>query len=233
MCSYRKKLGRAYQRFIKILGYKRQGIKLRSSFGKLSLRWHRLPRRMILYAIGFLIGSQHAIIAAPLFIDNFSGNIVDPNRWHIPTWTSDDDGTFVGRTQFRCTQNSSLPAVVKGNAIITVETFNPTGFSFYGTDLISNPSFSIENGIHIKVKAKMNTTTSGIVGGIFLYGLNSNNTTLHDEIDFEILTNHPDKVQTNLYHNEVLGAGHPQFTSYEMGTITDYHIYEIKWLPSG
>lgn len=166
------------------------------------------------------------------FYDDFSGDIVSSTNWHIPTWVSPTDGTFIGRTQFRCTQNSSLPAASDSKAIITVETYNPLGSSFYGTDLISNQSLTLEQGLHITVRAKMNTSTPGIVGGIFLYALKPGSTTLHDEIDFEFLTNKPNGVQTNIYSNEPLGAGHPQFVSYTSGSITDYHTYEIKWQPN-
>jgi beta-glucanase (GH16 family) len=179
--------------------------------------------------IGFLVIHPSIILAATLLYDDFSGNIVSSSTWYIPTWVSPTDGTFVGRTQFRCTQNSSLPATNDSNAIISVESYNPTGFSFYGTDLISNQSFPLEKGIHITVRAKMNTSTPGIVGGIFLYALKPGSTTFHDEIDFELLTNLPNGTQTNIYSNEPLGAGHPQFVSYTSGSITDYHTYEIKW----
>lgn len=169
--------------------------------------------------------------ANTLLTDDFSGNIVDQNKWHIPTWVSSNDGTYVGRTQFRCTQNSPLPACEENNALITVETYNPTGQSFYGTDLISNQTIVLGEGVHIKVRAKMNTSMRGIVGGIFLYALKSGSNTLHDEIDFELLTNQPHVVQTNVYSSEPLGVGHPQFVPYISGSITDYHTYEIKWLP--
>jgi Glycosyl hydrolases family 16 len=182
--------------------------------------------------IGALIISPSIILAATLLHDDFNGNIVNSDRWHIPIWKSPTDGTFVGRTQFRCSQNSPLPSANNSNAIITVETYNPTGFSFYGTDLISNQVFLLVEGIHIKVRAKMNTSTPGIVGGIFLYALKPGSTTIHDEIDFELLTNLPNKVQTNIYGNEPLGRGHPQFVSYTSGSITDYHTYEIKWQPT-
>ncbi len=190
--------------------------------------------RKVLFCIviGFLLISPSIILAATLLYDDFNGDIVSSSRWHIPTWVSPTDGTFVGRTQFRCTQHSSLPAPKDRNAIITVETYNPTGFSFYGTDLISNQSFPLGKGIHITVRAKMDTTTRGIVGGIFLYALKPGSTTLHDEIDFELLTNLPNAVQTNIYSNETLGRGNPQFVSYPSGSITDYHTYEIKWEPN-
>lgn len=189
-------------------------------------------RRMVCKAIlGLSLIYPSYIYAATLLDDYFSGSIVDSATWHIPTWVSQTDGTYIGRTQFRCSQNSSLPAINNGNVILTVETYNPTGFSFYGTDLISNQLFSLNEGISIKVRAKMDTSIGGIVGGIFLYALKPDSNTLHDEIDFEFLTNRPDGVQTNIYADERLGVGHPQFFSYPAGSITDYHIYEINWIP--
>ena len=180
--------------------------------------------------ISFLIISPSITLAATLLYDDFNGNSVDPGKWHIPTWTGPDDGTFVGRTQFRCTQNSPLPPIINGNVIIGVETYNPTGFSFYGTDLISNQAFPLVKEVpHITVRARMATSTRGIVGGIFLYALKPGSNTIHDEIGFELLTNLPYGALTNIYGDEQLGTGHPQFVSYASGSITDYHTYEIKW----
>ena len=183
-------------------------------------------------AVDFFLISASNLFAATLLYDNFGGDVVNSSNWHIPTWVSPADGTFVGRTQFRCTQKSPLPSANNSNAVITVESYNPTGFSFYGTELTSNQSFPLERGIHLTVRAKMNTSAPGIVGGIFLYALRPGSTTLHDEIDFEILTNLSNGVQTNIYGNEPLGAGHPEFAYYPSGLITDYHIYEIKWQPN-
>lgn len=184
-------------------------------------------------AMGLLsILPSTAIRAATLLYDDFSGNSVSSSNWHIPTWVSPTDGTVVGLTQFRFTQNSSLPEVRNGNAIIVVESYNPTAFSFYGTDLRSNQAFALGTGIRITVRAKMNTTTPGIVGGIFLYALKPGSTTYHDEIDFELLTNLPGGVQTNIYSNEKLGTGNVQFVPYASGSITDYHTYEIVWEPN-
>ena len=191
--------------------------------------------RKVLFCIVicFLVISLSTIIRAEtLLYDDFSGNSVSSSKWHIPTWVSPTDGTVVGLTQFRFTQNSALPAADNGNAIIVVESYNPTAFSFYGTDLRSNQSFALGTGIHITVRAKMNTTTPGIVGGIFLYALKPGSTTYHDEIDFELLTNLPNGVQTNIYSNEKLGTGNVQFVPYTSGSITDYHTYEIKWQPN-
>ena len=192
-------------------------------------------KKIVSYILVFcsLIFIPSVIHADVLVNDDFLGTIVSSTNWHIPTWVSATDGTFIGRTQFRTTQNSTLPATSNSNALITLQTYNKTGFSFYGSEIISNKTFTASQNLDIKIKAKMNSTTPGMVGGIFLYSLKPGSNTLHDEIDFEILTNKPDQVQTNIYGNEPLGAGHPQFVYYPSGTINDYHIYEIKWSTNG
>ena len=182
--------------------------------------------------IGFSVIFPLITRAAVLLSDDFAGTIVGYTNWYIPTWTSSTDGTYLGRTQLRCTQSSSLPAASNSNAIIAVQSYNPSGFSFYGTEIISKQSFSVGQGIDITVRAKMDKSTAGVVGGIFLYSLKPGSSTLHDEIDYELLTSVTNQVQTNIYGNEPLGAGHTQFVSYASGSVTDYHTYEIKWLPT-
>jgi beta-glucanase (GH16 family) len=71
--------------------------------------------------------------------------------------------------------------------------------------------------------------TPGLVGGIFLYSLKDGSVSRHDEIDFELLTNFPDRVQTNIYGNEDLGVGHTELNRYPTGSMIDEHVYEIKW----
>lgn len=165
--------------------------------------------------------------------DSFDGTAVDSSIWHIPTWTSSTDGTYVGRTQFRVAQNSPLPTVSQGHVDITVQTYNPTGFSFYGTDLISNQLFYVGSGVDIVVRAKMDSPAPrGVVGGIFLYDLKPGSRTLHDEIDFELLGNDPTRVHTNVYADEALGVGHPSAVPYTSGSVTDYHEYRIQWRPT-
>ncbi len=184
-----------------------------------------IPR--VLLVCLFLIISPVAPVWA--FYDGFEGSSVNSNKWHIPTWVSPTDGTFAGRTQFRTTQNAPLPAVSKGKALIILETHNPTGFSFYGTDLISDKAFERGQGVIVRVRAKLSATVPGLVGGIFLYALKDGDNTNHDEIDFELLSNTPEKVNTNIYGNEPLGAGRPVAVPFVAGTIHDYHIYEIRW----
>lgn len=184
-------------------------------------------------AIGFALWFPMGATSTPvtIFSDHFDGTgTADSAKWKIPYWTGPTDGTYVGRTQFRCSQNSSLPTVSNSNVNITLQSYNPTGFSFYGYDLISNRTFTPGNGLNIKFRAKSNGVSPGTVGGLFLYALKPGSNTLHDEIDFEIIGNDPSRIHTNVYANEPLGAGHPSAHTYEAGTIADYHTYEINWL---
>jgi beta-glucanase (GH16 family) len=162
--------------------------------------------------------------------ESFAGKSVDPKEWELPTFQANGDGTFIGRTQFRVTQNSSLPKTDAHGAVIPIETFNGKEPSFLATEMISRREFAVGTGLDITVRAKMNSAAHpGIVGGIFLYALKPGSSTIHDEIDFELLTNRADAVQTNIYASEELGTGHVVFVTYPTGGMTDYHDYEIRW----
>jgi len=118
--------------------------------------------------------------------------------------------------------------VANSEVSIDLDTYNPTGFSLYGTDLISNRTFLPGNGLVITVRAKMKTPIiGGIVGGIFSYNLTTPGN--HDEIDFELLTNQLNSVHTNVYSDQPLGVGHPD-SSTVTNPITQYHTYTITWL---
>jgi len=172
---------------------------------------------------------------ATLLDQSFAGKPVDPKEWEIPTFRADGDGTFIGRTQFRVTQNSALPKTDAHGAMIAIETFNGKEPSFLGTEMISRREFPVGKGLDITIRAKMNSAAHpGIVGGIFLYALKPGSNTIHDEIDFELLTNRPNEVQTNIYAHEELGVGHVVFVPYATGGtaaggIADYHDYGIRW----
>jgi len=185
-----------------------------------------------LLAAGLLAASPLLLAAraATLLDENFAGKPVDPKNWEIPTFKATGDGTFIGRTQFRVTQNSGLPKTDAHGALIAIETFNQAEASFLGTEMISAQEFSVGKGLDVTIRAKMNSAAHpGIVGGIFLYALKPGSNTIHDEIDFELLTNRPDAVQTNIYANEELGIGHVIFVPYPAGGMADYHDYEIRW----
>ena len=180
----------------------------------------------------FVIVCLYAITSAKaqvtVFYDDFG--TMNSAFWHIPTWVSSTDGTYVGRTQFRCTQNAPLPSVANSEVSINLDTYNPTGFSFYGTDLISNRSFLPGNGLVFTIHARMKTPiVGGLVGGIFSYDLTTPGN--HDEIDFELVSNHMNSVSTNVYSDQPLGVGVPD-SSALIDPITSNHIYVIEWLPN-
>ena len=188
---------------------------------------------MILDLDIFGFGSVLAQSTAQIFYDDFNNTLVNSQLWHIPTWVSSTDGTYLGRTQFRCTQNATLPQAINSQAYINIDTYNPTGYSFYGTDLISNKAYTPGKGLIFTIRAKINSpVTGGIVGGIFLYDLTCSCGAIHDEIDFELLTNDVNRVHTNIYSDEPLGTGHPD-SLVIANPVTDYHTYVIKWLPTG
>lgn len=83
-------------------------------------------------------------------------------------------------------------------------------------------------GIAFEAKARFEQDQRGIIGGFFTFAGPANN---HDEIDVEALSNNITKIQTNIYHNEPLGEGHP--LSYPIsGSLTQFHTYRIEWLPN-
>ncbi|MCX6179633.1 MAG: DUF4214 domain-containing protein [Chlorobiales bacterium] len=161
-----------------------------------------------------------------LFSEDFNNPLVSAN-WNLTVWTLDKNASFNGRTQYN---THSLPTVSNGVLPLVLYTYNPTNNpnyapSFYGTEIISHNQYL--PGTSFEIKAHFdNSVTAGIVGGFFLY--NFRDATHHDEIDFEAISNHPNQIQTNVYNNEPLGAGHPQ-SSQLSSALTEDHTYRIEW----
>jgi len=197
--------------------------------------------RNIALAIGALLAtscSERMESAEPadhsaLLHDSFSGASVNADLWSIPTRDpASGDGTFVGRTQFRTMEDSSLPAITKNGVCMPIQTYSRHGDAFFAAEMISKQTFSVGSGLDIVVRARMrNADSRGIVGGIFLYSLEPGGGTLHDELDFELLTNLPRMVQTNIYGHEPLGEGHVKLITLSSGAIDNWHTYEMQWLP--
>ncbi|HZZ43784.1 MAG TPA: glycoside hydrolase family 16 protein [Tepidisphaeraceae bacterium] len=176
-----------------------------------------------------------AAAAKVLLQDAFTGSRTTSNLWQIPSFLQDGPATYYGRTQIRTSENAPLPKIVNGAARLTLDTYNPTGFSIYGSELISKQTFQIKPGKTLEVQAiaRLNKPTSpGIVGGFFLYMFNQT-TQNHDEVDFEFLSNQlqngHNKVATNVYANQPLGTGSPQSSSLPLGgTLAGYHTYTMR-----
>ncbi len=145
---------------------------------------------------------------------------------HIPT----GDASFNGRTQMRL----AYPSVSNGLLHLQFDTYNPTanpaGNSFYGSEIFSRHTFERGDGLIMEIRARMVTPVKGLVGGAFLYKYFPE-TQNHSEIDFELLTNRPNQVQTNIYTNEPLGIGHPEFNAMPQFDMTQFNTYRIEWLP--
>jgi hypothetical protein len=161
---------------------------------------------------------------ATLFTDDFNSTLNTAN-WDYNKW--EYGGSFYGRTQ----QRQSLPVVSNGQLHLELDTYNPTNGSvpsFYGSEAMTTATFSNETGgVSFEIKAHFeNTVVAGIVGGMFSYHTNPGG--LHDEIDFEAVSNRPNQIQTNVYANEPLGAGHPAFDQIS-GALTDEHTYRMEW----
>lgn len=172
-----------------------------------------------------------------LLQDNFYNNVqLSSSTWSYNVFQPVNNPSFNGRTQME----QYLPSVANGALQMTVQTYNPTGpgESFLGSEVISNQTFSINpddpnSGIAFTAVAQFVSPVPGLVGGIFSYNYNST-TGLHDEIDFENLTNDAvnqnDQEETNAYANQPLGAGNP-ITVPDPG-LTSYQTYTIEWFPN-
>lgn len=169
--------------------------------------------------IGLLLGISNAY-AETQFLDEF--DTVNQSIWAYPTGAA----SFNGRTQMR----PNFPDVSNGLLHLQLDTFNPTGNSFYGSEIFTLGKAAPGTGLSAEFKARLVTPVKGLVGGAFLYDIFS--TGFHSEIDFELLSNYRDKVQTNIYANEPLGAGSPEFNTTPQLDITQFNTYRIEWLPN-
>ena len=158
--------------------------------------------------------------------EDFNGGVVDESIWAYPT----GDASFNGRTQMRL----SYPPVSDGLLHLQLDTYNPTanpvGNSFYGSEIMLRKSVKRGTGLIAEIRARMVTPVKGLVGGVFLYKYFPA-TQNHSEIDFEFLSNRPNQVQTNIYANEPLGAGHPEFAGIPQFDMTQFNTYRVEWLP--
>jgi hypothetical protein len=162
-----------------------------------------------------------------------SSGPISSTDWHYPT----GDASFFGNTQIR----PSLPDASDGVMLLKFDTFNPPPGqpnAFFGTSAISNRTFNpaTDGPLAFTVVAKYETNPDGtiqkgIIGGwMYLYS-DGGDPNIHDEIDFEGMSNNPTQIQTNIYHNEPPGNGHPISYDFPNGpsNLATYHSYTIEW----
>jgi hypothetical protein len=177
-----------------------------------------------------------------LFQDNFStpGTHLDYSRWDTVT----GDASFLGQTQLTNWNSGASGQFVVGadGAELALDTYNPTGFSFYGTQAMTLQSFQPTAGTSIEFDTTLQLLSlqPGIVYGMYLYGCDpSSCATNHDEIDIELLTNTlqqggPLMVELNRYANEPLGAGNGSLVDLPGGfDPLTAHTWSIVWSLTG
>ncbi len=128
--------------------------------------------------------------------------------------------------------------VVGGDgAQLALQTYNPTGFSLYGTHGKTLMSFQPTENTAITFRTRLQLTSlqPGLVYGMYLYGCPGPCATQHDEIDIELVTNalQPGSsltVQLNRYAGEPLGAGHGVLANLPAGfDPLAPHDWTIRW----
>ena len=168
-----------------------------------------------------------------LFSDTFNGPLSTAS-WDYNHWQQNNNPSFYGRTQIR----QSLPDAGNGIVRLKLDTYNPGDKdhkTFIGAEMITRKSFGPAKkgaGVAFEVKARFENVPKGLVGGIFTF---SGNAKSHNEIDWEALSNDlaagKNQIQTNVFANEPLGAGHVKFVPIS-SPLTDYHVYRVEWLPN-
>ena len=168
------------------------------------------------FRLGMLAAIAGAAQASTVILlqDDFGtqGTHPDYSKWTTLTGPA----SFLGRTQLTdWTPGGGGQFVVGANgAQLALNTFNPTGFSLFGTHANSLASFqpTANTTIQFDTRLQLTSLQPGLVYGMYFYGCPGPCATQHDEIDIELVTNalagsSPLQVQLNRYANEPLGAG--------------------------
>lgn len=161
-----------------------------------------------------------------IFSDDFPvDGPIDGTKWHYNRY--EDGGSFYGRTQ----QRQELPTATGGVMRLKLDSYNssdPNHQTFLGSEAISQRLFNLSGGpLAFECQLRYEQSQRGIIGGFFTFAGPPDN---HDEIDFEAMSNSFGQMQTNIYHDEPLGEGHP--ISYPLSdSLSNFHTYRIEWFP--
>jgi len=187
---------------------------------------------LLLFACPFVLN------AAVLFQEDFStpGTTLDPSRWT----TEIGPGSFLGRTQLTNWATGGGQFVSSaGLGELRLDTFNPTGFSLFGTHAKTIQTFqpTANSTIDLTVRLRVTSLQQGLVFALYFYGcVPGLCATNHDEIDIEIVTNFLQgpagslQLQTNRYANEPLGAGNGVVVNLPAAfDPLAFHDWTIRW----
>jgi hypothetical protein len=176
------------------------------------------------------------------FYDGFdvSGNKLDTTKWT----TECAAASYFQGTQLRDwlkdpTDSTFGPFVVSdGFAQLALDTYNKTGFSFYGTNGKTLKTFqpTPTTDYLLSIRMRLGSVRGGIVYGAYFYGCDPCPCTIHDELDIEVVTNYlqpgasPLRVSLNHYAAEPQGVGHPMIANLPEGfDPLALHEWRIRW----
>ena len=170
---------------------------------------------------------------AQVIIDEqFNGNSVDTS-----VFTFDNGSTIFGRVRL----NPAPPPVQNGTLRLRLQSFNPidTGSLFFADEIRTIQQFapSANFGFSFDTRARFvddasNPLSPGIIGGIFLFGLDANfpNPRERDEVDFELLSNNPqNSISTNIFNDDGFNVGGDFVVTSVPGLdLTEFNDYRIE-----
>lgn len=161
-----------------------------------------------------------------IFSEDFSGPL-SASKWK----PNIGPGSFLGNTQ----QRTTLPVVVDGHAVLQLDTYNPTGLSYFGSEMISVPTFDVNTQGPLIFQATLTyeQAQKGLIGGFFTLGQGAPGTSGHDEIDIELMSKFDNQFQTNVYHQAQYDSGNAISYSPDGFSQQVEHVYKFEWLPNG
>ena len=192
--------------------------------------WQRRIRLASLLALG-LAGPARG---KELLLDGFDAGPLDASRWHQP----EGCGTYYGRTQIRPPAD---PLAIGGGVLrLRLDTYDPTGLAFLGSEIVSNETFAPADGDPIAVAARVRLVApvpAGLDASLFLYRIRPpadacDASPPRDEIDFELLTSQlaSGQLLTTVYDDEAIGgAGEPVYAFVEGFDPRAWHVLELDW----
>lgn len=174
---------------------------------------------------------------AVLFQEDFS---VPGTTLNTSLWTTEiGPSSFLGRTQLTNWVSGGGQFVTGASGgQLALQTFNPSGFSLFGTHAKTIQTFqpAVSSTIDLTVRLRVTSLQQGLVFGLYFYGcVPGFCATQHDEIDIEIVTNFLQgpgtlQVQTNRYANEPLGAGNGFVANLPGGfDPLAFHDWTVRW----
>lgn len=180
------------------------------------------------------------------------GGDVDRTVWKSPKWTAQNNASFFGRTAIRNVTDFGTPLgcvpVINNAAQLYLDTYNPQSSppntSFLGAQISTIKKWGLASYNSVAFEAEIvlpmsgvNAAPGGAVAALFSYNLISQTPFLHDEIDFEIASNHWDgsdeAVNTNVYVTKNQSMNNFDKVVTTNLSLTNSAVIRIEWTKLG